>query len=176
MAKVNKTPDFIGLGKRLLKDANRYASVESINFFKDSFQKQGWTEQNFTPWPSRSNDQRPGGAILAQTGNLRDSIQILERNARRIVFGSHSPYAEIHNEGGTFSIKITEKSRKFFWYMYKATNLEHWKWMALAKKDHFVVQMPKRQFIGESQTLNNKLDQWLVKRILTTFKPHLNTL
>lgn len=173
MAKVNKVPDFIGLGKKLIKDANRYASVQGLRFFQDSFRKQGWTDTNFTPWQGRTDDQRPGGAILAQTGALRDSIQILERSAQRIVFGSHSPYAEIHNEGGTISIKITAKSRKFFWFMYKATNNDHWKWMALSKKDRFAVKMPQRKFMGESQTLNNKLDQWLVKRILTQFKPHL---
>lgn len=175
MSKINKTPDFTALGKRLIKDANRYASVEGLNFFKDSFQKQGWTDGNFTAWESRRNDQRPGGAILAQTGSLRDSIQILERNALRIVFGSHSPYAEIHNEGGVLRVGISAKSRKFFWYMFRASGQEHWKWMALSKKDHFVVQMPKRQFIGESATLNKRLDDWLVKRILTTFKSNFNT-
>lgn len=171
MNKINQTPDFAALAQRLIKDANRYAGKTALSFFKDNFQKQGWTDAHFEPWDKRQEpDQRPGGAVLTQTGNLRDSLQILERSALSIVFGSHSPYAEIHNEGGVITIKRTDKMRRFFWYMYKRTEQEHWKWMALSDKEQFTVKMPQRKFIGESQTLNNTLEKWLVNRILTQFK------
>jgi len=172
----NSIPDFEKLGKKLVDSAMRFSSVHALNFFKDSFQNQGWTDTAFKAWPSRTNDTRPGGAILTQTGHLRDSLQILSRSKSKLVFGTHAPYAKVHNEGGTLSIPVTEKSRKFFWYMFKATGQAHWKWMALTKKQRMVAKMPQRQFIGHSDTLMKELHDWWIKRIETEFKKHINNL
>lgn len=174
--KQNKIPNFEKLGKKMIDDAVRYSSVHALTFFKDSFQKQGWTDTAFEAWQTRNNDARLGGAILTQSGNLRDSLQILSRTPVRLVFGTHVPYAKIHNEGGTLSIPITEKSRKFFWFMFKSTGQVHWKWMALTKKDRMIVKMPKRQFIGHSDTLMKELHQWWIKHIEKGFKQHINNI
>ena len=84
MGKFNTIPNFHAIGVKLVKDTARYASVKALNFFKDSFHKQGWTDTAFVPWPKRKDDQRPGGAVLTQTGNLRDSLQVLSRSATKI--------------------------------------------------------------------------------------------
>lgn len=54
--------------------------------------------------------------------------------------------------------------------MYKQTNDEKWKYMALAKKNHIVLKFPKRQFIGHSATLMKILDEEL-KKYIEGFKP-----
>lgn len=177
MSKKNHIPNFHAIGVKLVKDTARYASVKGLNFFKDSFHKQGWTDINFEPWDKRQQpDTRPGGAVLTQTGNLRDSLQVLHRSATRIVFGTHAPYAQVHNEGGTLSVPVTQRSRRFFWFMYRLTENPKWKWMALTKKTTLTITLPKRQFIGESQTLRRGMDQWVVKQILNRFKHNVNTL
>ncbi|MEH0007573.1 MAG: phage virion morphogenesis protein, partial [Flavobacteriales bacterium] len=135
---------------------------------------QGFTDAAFTPWPKRNPDMREGAAILIKSGNLRDSLQVLERTPSRLTFGSNVPYSEIHNQGGTLSIPVTDKARRFFWYQYKRTGAEHWKWMALTKKERFTIHMPKRQFIGHSQTLMTALNAWAVKHIEGEFKKHVN--
>lgn len=172
--KKNKIPNFLKLADRLIDSALRYSSVEALSFFKDSFQKQGFTDTAFTAWPSRKEDSRVGGAILVQTGNLRDSLQILSRSKLRLEFGTHAPYAKLHNEGGTFNITLTPRSRKYFWYMYKATRQERWKWMAISKKNQLRVKMPKRQFIGHSENLMKDLNNWWVRKIESEFKQHIN--
>lgn len=176
MGKFNTIPNFQAIGVKLVKDTMRYASVKALNFFKDSFHKQGWTDASFVPWEKRKDDQRPGGAVLTQTGNLRDSLQVLRRSATKIEFGTHSPYAKAHNEGETIIVPITERSRRFFWLMYRLTEQPKWKWMALTKKTQLTVKMPKRQFIGESQALNQTMDTWVVNQILKRFKHNLNSL
>lgn len=176
MKKINKVPRFDIIGVKLVKDTARYASVKALNFFKDSFHKQGWNDAAFVPWVTRIDDQRPGGAVLTQTGNLRDSLQVLSRSATKIEFGTHAPYASVHNEGGTIRVPITQRSRRFFWMMFRMTENPKWKWMALTKKNHLTINMPKRQFIGESQTLNRSMDQWVVSQILKRFKHNVNTL
>lgn len=160
-------PEFRGLGQMILKDAYVYASVTGLNFFKESFTRQGWLDRSLEPW--QSVDGKAGQGILINTAFLRDSLQILSRAEGKIEFGATAPYAAIHNDGGSISIRITAKSRKFFWYMYKATRQVKWKYMALTKKDRLTIRIPKRQFIGESYTLMNELDAWFIDQIVTRF-------
>ena len=56
MNKVNNTPDFLKMAKTLKKDIVRYAAVAGVNFFQDSFQNQGFTNEFFEPWDKRKND------------------------------------------------------------------------------------------------------------------------
>ena len=53
--------------------------------------------------------------------------------------------------------------------MFKRTNDTKWKWMALTQKESLVIQIPKRQFIGESKTLLENLDKRLTKLIIKRF-------
>ncbi|MFD2566090.1 phage virion morphogenesis protein [Pseudotenacibaculum haliotis] len=174
--KQNPIPDFEKLGRKVVSDAVRYSSVHALNFFKDSFQKQGWTDTSYQAWDKRKNDTRTGGALLVQTGNLRDSLQILSRSKLTLVFGTNAPYSQVHNEGGTLTIPITPKSRKFFWFMFKSTGQSYWKWMALTKKDRMIIKMPKRQYIGHSETLMRELNTWWVSHIEREFKKHINNI
>lgn len=164
-------PDFGKIAKSAINDSRRYAMVYCLNFFKDSFRKQGFTDQHFEQWENReSPDYRPGGALLVSTSFLLESLKVLSNNKKQIVFGSYAPYAEIHNEGGMLKIKITKKSRKYFWYMYKKTNDEKWKRMALTKKDMMQVKIPKRQFIGESAVMMEGLNEWFFDYLVQKFK------
>lgn len=173
--KQNKVPDFQKIGKKLIHDATRIASVECLNFFTRSFEQHGWTDTAFQPWPARKSDGQDGGNLMQPTGNLRDSLQILSRSRLKIIFGTHVPYAKIHNEGGTLNIPITPKSRKFFWYMYQKTGLNKWKWMALTKKERLSITMPKRQFIGHSDTMMKHIHKLWCNRLEKEFKQVVNS-
>lgn len=164
----NQVPDFNSIGTDLINDAVTYASVTGLNFFRESFDKQGFTDESFKAWePRKTGDD--GRGILINTAHLRDSTQVLERSPEQIVFGNTAPYAYIHNYGGMISIRVTARSRKFFWYMYKATGQDKWKFMALTKKERLSVKIPQRQFIGPSKTLLNALDAWIINQIITRF-------
>ncbi len=150
---INETPDFNAMWQTVKRDIVDIAATEAKHFFEDSFENQGFTDTAFEAWPKTHR----GGRILVDTGYLKNSIITFEQSLKRIVIGSDAEYAEIHNNGGT--IPITPKARKFFWWMYRMTGDTKWKYMALHKGSHFVI--PKRQFIGESQTLMDKLDKEL---------------
>ena len=170
MSKTNKIPDFEAMATQLKKDVVRYASVEGVTFFQNSFYNQGFTDVGFEAWDSRTSDIDPGRKILVKSAFLLNSIQVFDSNQERIVFGSDAEYAEIHNNGGIVKIAITQESRKYFWYMFKATNNGMWKALALTKKESITITIPKRQFIGESATFMRQLDQWMINEILTRFK------
>lgn len=163
MNKINKAPDFLKMATTLKKDAVSYAAVKGEIFFKESFENQGFTDENFEEWDKNANNT---GKILIGTNNLFNSVQVFEKSFNRIVFGSDAEYAEIHNNGGV--IPITKKARKFFWFMFRETGETKWKAMALTKKQAFVI--PKRQFIGESATLLRDYDKWLKEEIQKRFK------
>ncbi|UGU15202.1 phage virion morphogenesis protein [Sinomicrobium kalidii] len=166
---INRAPDFSGMLEALKRDQMRYAKVTAVNFFKERFFEQGWLDVSFEAWEGRKHNDRPGGAILTQTGNLRDSIRVLQETGRKITFGTEAPYAEIHNSGGVIVIHPTTRMKRFFWYMFKATGQQRYKWMALSK-DPFRITIPKRQFIGESGALMDDFDTWLKGEIIRRFQ------
>ena len=153
----NKTPTIIG--------------VEAVNHFKESFENQGFTDTNLEKWDdvkrrdssSRwhgfeygSNANRIGvkrrkasamsnyshaatsrPILSGQSQNLMNSLR-WEKRGRGSLITAGTPYAEIQNEGGTIKI--------------------------FGKKE---TTMPKRQFMGRSQVLidklQNKIKQDLIK-------------
>ncbi len=170
MRKEDEVPDLRAMAAKLKRDVVSYSAVTGLNFYLSSFQKQGFTDRSFEPWQTRKNDQRPGSALLVKSAGLRNSLKTVERSMQRIIWGTNSPYGKIHNEGGVISVAITPKMRKYFWFMYRATNEGRFKAMALTKKDRLTITIPKRQFIGHSETLMQDLDGWLVKEIEQRFK------
>lgn len=167
---LDKIPDFNKIAKQLIIDAQTIAEVEMINFVMLNFEKQGFLDSSIMPWEGRKNDSDSGRAILTKTGALRDSVKPVSSSTKRVVIGSDSKYAKIHNEGGTINIPVTAKMRRFFWYKYKETGQAKYKGMALTKKTHFTVNIPKRQFMGESVYFNNLIDAKFKKMIVQRFK------
>src|SRR5688572_29215990 len=82
---------------------------ESVNFFLDSFQAQGFTDKTFEPWAPRSikTKKNEGRALLVQTGKMRRSTRVFSIGPNRVVIGNDDPKARIHIYGGT----INKRSR-----------------------------------------------------------------
>jgi len=166
----NNAPDFKNIGTQLIADIPRYASVTALNFFQDSFRKQGWEDVTFAPWAGRKDASGTGRAILTNTSYLQNELRITQATARTVKIVNDAPYAAIHNEGGVVSMRITPKMRKFFWAKFYETKKTKWKYMALMRKNQLTFKMPKRQFMGHSKMMMEQMDTWLLKQILTRFK------
>lgn len=171
MSKNFPVPDFQSIAKKIIENRKRFAEIHALKFFKESFYKQGFKDDAFVPWESRNSpDYRQGGAILTMTGHLKDSLSVLNSNENEITFGTYVPYAKIHNEGGTVTVPVTPKMKKYFWYMYISTKQDKWKFMALTKKPFMKFKVPKRQFIGESKTLMSELEAETIRMIQAEFQ------
>ncbi len=158
-------------------------AVEGQKFFKESFVKGGFTDRAFVAWKKRISPLG-GNKILIGKGNtmnLMQSIRTLELTPTRVRTGTDLPYAEIHNAGG--EITVTPAMKKFWWAQYyqfagkvqsrkdgtisrakgnllvnaKAAYCRNMALMKVGTK----IRIPKRQFIGESHTLMDRLDAWL---------------
>lgn len=113
-------------------------------FFYDNFRKQGFDDKTVTKWtPRKKADKRAGRAILVKSGDLRRSIRFdtVNKNNLSVRIASDLPYAKIHNDG----------------LMGNAWGKAPFK-------------MPKRQFIGDSWNLNEKVKKIIVTNLNKAFK------
>lgn len=88
---------------------------------------------------------------LNRTKGLMSTIEVRPQGKSSVVISANSPYAAIHQFGGTLkpTIQISLKMRKFFWAKFYETGQENWKALALTKKKELkpVIQIPARPFI-----------------------------
>ena len=92
------------------------------------------------------------------------------------------PYAAIHNEGGDINThpRITDRLRRYAWHMAYALSgskgrlpkdlpeeAAKWRAIALTKKQRLNVRahIPKRQFIGDSKELTQKINKLINESI-----------
>lgn len=136
-------------------------AITAVNFFKRNFKVGGFVDRPFQKW-KKSN--YPGvRKTMVQSGQTRRDIKKLKVSPKRVVvgIGKHNEYAAIHNTGG--KIPITPKMRRFFWAKYKETQDTFWRNMALTKKTH--INIPKRQFIGDSKALETTIERMIIKEL-----------
>lgn len=143
-----KVPDFEKIAKEALEGLPEKVGEKARAFFLSSFIKEGFTDTSFMAWPKRKDVL--SHKILSQSLALRASVKVTQADLKRVVVnaGQGIPYAALHNEGGFISVTLTERMRRYFWYMYKKTGEEKYKWMAISKKDRLSMRIPKRQYIG----------------------------
>ena len=117
---------------------------EARKFFIDNFRKQGFDDKHVEKWqPRKKADKRAGRAILVKTGDLRRSIirQPVNKAQLKVKISSDLPYSRIHNDG----------------LMGRAWGKHSFK-------------MPKRQFMGDSWNLNEKMKGVIVRQLNKVFK------
>lgn len=158
-------PDFRKMAEEALKDLPKEVGEKARAFFLSSFIKEGFTDESFIAWPKRKDDL--SHKLLSQSFALKNSIQVTKADMQsvEITAGEGLKYAAIHNDGGTITVPVTEKLRKFCWAMFKKTADEKWKYMAITKKDRLVIKIPQRQFIGNSATLDKQLDAFFIQKL-----------
>ena len=141
---------------KLQKSLNNFVVVmgtDAKNHFVRSFRNQGFEDASIEKWQPRKGEIMSSGiakvrkkdkssrAILVKTGDLRRSIRVINKSYRSITLGSDLPYAQIHNDG--------LYGNAYGKYRFK---------------------MPKRQFIGHSKKLIDRLRDKLDKRIVNVFR------
>lgn len=148
----------------------------AVNFFKERFQAQNWVGDRTEPWPARKEDRRrrrretrTNRGILTKTGRLRRSIRKISVIEDSVLIGTDVPYAQVHNEGGVINhparqgkLSFAQKGKSANARLVLARTrtekqrsriVDEWKGEIPAYK----VKMPRRQFIGFSQHLDDRM-------------------
>lgn len=118
----------------------------------DYFQKR-FVEKEFDgkPWPVAQNPRRRGMELI-DTGNLRNSLFVEREPGKVTISFGKSPvvdYARVHNEGYDGEVNV-----KAFTRIVKGKQQE-----VQAHTRH--MRIPKRQFLGEAQELEQLLHEEL---------------
>ncbi len=150
--------------------------------FQENFRKGGFVNNGLNQWKPSKRLSHPGQSAASNyktlssgRNHLLSSIKYIPGDAR-VTVRNDVEYASIHNEGGIINSAptVTPKMKKFAWAQYynalglkkgdKAPktipeDAERWRRLALTKKPKLKIKivMPKRQFIGESKELDDKI-------------------
>ena len=186
MAKQNKF-NFKGIEKKArttLENAMVEIGNAAKSFFVENFRKQGFDDKNVEKWqPRKKADKRAGRAILVKTGDLRRSIirNPANRAALSVKISTDLPYAKVHNNGETINVDGRKGSGTITRSIRGSAGFKNGKFTrGRAKKVTFqgkeyttgsyAIKMPKRQFMGDSYNLNERIKKIIVKRLDNTFK------
>lgn len=153
--------------KRQKKHLPQKLGNVAVRYFRRSFDKEGFTDRTLDPWERRKYTARGGPKKTLQvSGALKRSIRRLKTTFGEIKIGTRGlAYAEIHNTGGTLRPQVTKRMRGFAWNKYKRTGNPVFKGIALTKKTNLTIEIPKRQYIGDSVVLEKLLKQRIEKEI-----------
>ncbi len=184
MAVKNEFPDFKGDLKELERFFNtlpRMVGNTAVNFFQDSFKKQGfqqgWEVGSVEKWkPRRKLDRvdrkskKNSRAILVKSGRLKRSIRILSYTPGSVTVGSTVPYAGIHNQGGTIN---HPGGTAYFWKdgrrIYVSNRAARGKKYPRTKAHK--IPIPQRQFIGNSAGLDRRISMHITKQLNRILRP-----
>ena len=150
----------------------------AVKFSKDRFVEQAWFDTHKEAWKPR-RQRRKGGkkrsqTLLVDTGRLKKSIRKISANVNTIIIGTDVPYAELHNYGGTVKKTVTVKQhiRKEHIRQNKRSRKK------VLIKEHAVhshtrnmnLNIPQRQFLGNSNELTNQLMKYITEQIENAIK------
>ena len=156
---------FEGFDQRMNEAIPNVIAETATEFFKERFNTEEWDGK---PWQAlqpkyAAKKGRGRGRIMTASGALQRSIKPSEVKPNRVVISAGNttvPYARIHNEG--LSVKGSAKVRAYTNrnFMGKGQPMK-----ISAHTRNINYTMPQRQFMGNSQFLNNAL----VDRLTTEF-------
>ncbi|MBQ6377618.1 MAG: phage virion morphogenesis protein [Prevotella sp.] len=160
----------------------------AADHFKENFRKGGFVNGGLHPWQptkrQQSGSKRAAAKydpLLSRRKHLYGGLKYIPGDYRVLV-RDDLKYAPIHNWGGDVSPTVTEKMRKYAWARYneaigrkkgvkrkkkyvESEEALRWKALALTKKPRLQINIPQRQFLGESQELNQKINETIDKEI-----------
>ena len=146
------------IDSNLIKNIMDDIRVELTDEFDKNFERKAFFDR---PWAPLSPNYRPkDGSMLVRTGALRESIRP-HVNGNTLTYTSSTPYATIHNEGGTIHQEVvpTPKMRRWAWANYRKSKDEKFRRMALAKRIQRTITIPARPFIGKHPMVDAAVDQ-----------------
>jgi phage gpG-like protein len=181
MARVNMR-DFVrkldALNNTYKKLPAEIATI-AVNFSKDRFKEQAWLSETKEPWKPRKRPRKGktgktnnAQTLLVKTGRLKRSIRKISATEDRVIIGTDVPYAQIHNEGGTINTTATVKVHTVKEHPRKRRGRSE------RVKSHTVkahqrkvnTKIPKRQFIGNSYTLQKRMLNHITVRFMRALK------
>jgi phage gpG-like protein len=148
----------------------------AVNFFQDRFRAQAWTDRSAKKWAKRKNpdkrNRKKNRAILIKSGRLRNSIHVKSSSLHDVVISTPVKYAAVHNFGFRGVQYIRPHHRKVNGRVLQSniktrrTSTRKVQVGRVQVKGHARrVNIPQRQFMGNSFVLSRKFDKAIFRRL-----------
>jgi hypothetical protein len=168
--------------RECLKTLPKHVANDVVNFTKDNFRRQGFLGDSLQMWPKRKKvtkwgktPRNNGRGILIDTGKLRRANRITKADWSSITIINSMPYAKAHNEGLRVGLiqQVKAHRRK------RAQNnllgargkkIASGVTFVKAHKRRVMMNLPKRQFIGDSPYLRRNIQRTIALQIQKALK------
>ena len=151
------------------------AATVAVNFSKERFREGAWLDSGGAEsWQARKREERGNRnnrGVLVDTGALKRSIRKGRATPVYAIIqagGYGINYAQIHNEGGNISgtANVRKHNRNAF-ARTRAGRREQVKAHTVsAHSRKYNINMPRRQFIGNSLVLDNRIELMMEAEII----------
>ena len=152
------------------KDMPRIVGNMAVSHFKSNFRQGGFVNGGLHPWkPAKRRLSGGKGAgnnyktLLSGRNHLYSSINYIPGDARVTVYNDVE-YAAIHNEGGTINMP-PRKQVIHFNEKGKFSKLALASYAQKVNRKPYIISMPKRQFIGDSKELTEKIQNKIEEKL-----------
>lgn len=178
--------ELVKKAEKVLSKLPLIAANTGNNFFQGRFKEQAWADTTTQPWKRRKKGSKrdSGRAILTDTGRGKRSIRVLQADWSQVAVGINDPtvavYMGAHNAGfrgtvqvhgftriatrkvGTKVLKLKGRQRRerIGGRKVKIQGASH-QVNAHSRK----VNLPKRQFIGNSAVLNRQIEREFILQL-----------
>lgn len=178
------------IGKAMQRTLPLKVGALATAHFREGMRQGGFIDGGLERWPATRRQQTGTGAasqygpLLSGRSKLYGSISHRVTAPGTVSVGTDVPYAAIHNKGGTVTVRVTPRMRRFAWAMYyktggdrkgKAKNrtqqalseeARRWRALALTRKQQLTIRIPRRQFIGPSRTLTDRIEKKMAEVLM----------
>lgn len=162
--------------ERKIDLAPQLVAETALEHFKNALIQKQWDGKPYEPYKNKKREPSRG-SFMMRSNNLFQSLKIVSVSSTNAILTAGSskvPYAKVHNEGGTIYREARTTivaHKKFTRGKFKgktlfAKNNERATFSQKASVGAYSVTMPKRQFMGKSQSLLNDIKN----RFKTNFK------
>lgn len=140
------------LPDKVMGDTAEIVAETATEYFKETFRKKAF---DGNPWaPARTAKRR--GSLLIDSGAMMNSIRPLVVSPHRVVIAAGNQkvtYAKVHNEGFDGEVQVPAHTRRT---KKGSTNV---------KAHSRMVHITQRQFMGDSEELNDRIKGRIVDYI-----------
>lgn len=156
---------------------------ELLNMTMENFKRQGFQGDSFQPWKKRKKNSKraEGAALLIKSGRGRRGFRVSRADAEAVVVSNDVVYMKAHNDGSTALVTVKEHSRNKYSKEKVGTGkltkkgVERTKTVSTVKgvgtvKEHTRrMRLPRRQMIGKSQYMVNRLKRVTGTELMKAF-------
>jgi phage gpG-like protein len=152
---------------KLYRSLPSKVGIIAKQFINQNFRLQAWQNSGIEPWARRKSIEKGARrSLLIKTGRLRRATTY-SIGTGYVLMRNNTPYAPIHNDGGSISQSVMVKShtRRAHSRRSRGGNQAVPQSSVASHQRNQRLTIPRRRFMGDSATFDQQLDKLILKEL-----------